>query len=306
MPVNGDLIETEFPTLRNLVKCAQDKRKKPIQDVYIRKAEEQLMKWNPSVSSHKGTILAIEGTHPLQVEILNNDENFHASMIDRSPRENTTQWYKENSNTFEDLIKEGSLRVTHDNINPKTTRSQAIDEIFDNNINEDQFDISTSEHTEITLSTLEHENGNLNNNSVSNVGQENDLDLISNNDSFQLTINAPNTCTTPYGEIVTSGNLDHLGGSNPMLSETEEIEINGSNNRMNNCRTEPPYKSLYEKYYRQPIPVNYLESVPQGAGDYNFNSLNSYQQQQQRHENIVSSTIKRWYAMCLTSMSCDQ
>lgn len=303
MSINGDLSQCGLPSMRELVKNAQNRRTAPIQDIYIRKAEEQLMKWNPSISSHKGTISAIEGTHPLQVDILNNDENFRASTMDRFQRENTTQWYKENSNNFEDLIKEGSVRVTKANLNPETIRSQPIDEIFNQQTGEEEFEISSSAHTELTLSTLPSEHESESHPLVNNdEGSNDNPEVISNNDSFQLTINAPNTCTTPYGEIVHSSNLDYLGGSNPMLLEPQDRQPIKKNN---STRVEPIYKSLYEQYYRQPVPVNYLESLPNGVSEFTLGSSNSFQREQRR-ANAISATIKRWYAVCLTSMSCDQ
>ena len=56
------------PTFRELVKQNQNKRNVRLENKFIEKMEESLIKWNPAASSHKGTLMAVNGIHPFQLD----------------------------------------------------------------------------------------------------------------------------------------------------------------------------------------------------------------------------------------------
>lgn len=55
------------PTFRELVIQNQNKRSMRLENKFVEKMEESLIKWRPAASSHKGTLMAVNGTHPFQL-----------------------------------------------------------------------------------------------------------------------------------------------------------------------------------------------------------------------------------------------
>ena len=74
LPTNGTILpihlmdsDPNVPSVRELVRMEQARRTTPIGDKFARKMEDNLMRWKPSVSSHNGTVLYVEGNHPYQL-----------------------------------------------------------------------------------------------------------------------------------------------------------------------------------------------------------------------------------------------
>lgn len=92
--VNTSIPGTNIPTIRELVKTKQSKQLVPPKDRVQQRAEDLLMKWQPSASSHKGIISAVEGEHPYQ----NIGDAIGDSYIERCESNNHVmqEWYEEN------------------------------------------------------------------------------------------------------------------------------------------------------------------------------------------------------------------
>lgn len=56
-----------IPTVRELVKAKQEERSEPINNEFLERMEDSLMRWKPPASSHRGTTMAIDGVHPYQL-----------------------------------------------------------------------------------------------------------------------------------------------------------------------------------------------------------------------------------------------
>ncbi|CAR28506.1 hypothetical protein ZYGR_0S01390 [Zygosaccharomyces rouxii] len=57
-----------IPTVRELVKAKQDERVLPPKNEFVNRMEDSLIRWKPPGSSYRGTTMAIEGSHPYQLE----------------------------------------------------------------------------------------------------------------------------------------------------------------------------------------------------------------------------------------------
>ncbi|CCK68728.1 uncharacterized protein KNAG_0B02860 [Huiozyma naganishii CBS 8797] len=84
---------TNIPTIRELVKAKQNQRKEPVTSKFLGRVEDNLIKWNPSISSHNGTIQAVEGIHPFQTAKTSQVDNETHSQLPQG----SGKWYKENS-----------------------------------------------------------------------------------------------------------------------------------------------------------------------------------------------------------------
>lgn len=98
--VSGDTNKYFLPpnlkSVRELVIDTQSKRKARVGSKFVERMEDNLVKWKPPLSSNRGTIMAVDGTHPYQKGTDNNGvvalERHPAKLFD-----SFTHWWKENA-----------------------------------------------------------------------------------------------------------------------------------------------------------------------------------------------------------------
>lgn len=205
----------DLPTFRQLVIAQQDKRSTRLENKFVERMEDSLVKWKPSVSSHGGTMMAIDGIHPYQLLPDNQDFRKDQSVKSKTDKIHFTALHK----------------VDKDSTRSKTSIIQNfINWIYDS----------------------EEENNFENTNELRDIEENSDDNRSFEQDgcSFILpTANPSNSAVTPI-LFPRVARLKHVQGS---LDHTKQPSIRQPLNG-----TE---KALYELYYNNPIPVNYLDAT---------------------------------------------
>ncbi|KAL3230151.1 Uncharacterized protein RNJ44_01514 [Nakaseomyces bracarensis] len=90
--------DSNIKSVRELVIDTQTKRKAKVGNRFVERMEDNLVKWKPPLSSNRGTTMAIEGIHPYQREI-NENEVVTSERIATSAKlfDSFTHWWKENA-----------------------------------------------------------------------------------------------------------------------------------------------------------------------------------------------------------------
>lgn len=227
---NSEVIEiypgTKLPSIRELVKAKQNQRTHSIRNKSLQRAEDLLMKWQPSINSHKEIIAAVEGDHPYQnLKDRNENENANANANANGNRSDSNiviqQWYNENEEFFRQ---------------PEVPRMNSSQQ-------------------------MEQENKTKNNKNKRAETQEND------NNSFVLTPIEPLTAVTPFGTV----------SSSRYNTDIRTRQTNNNEERQNNMWESlslpprsyhgPRVQSIYNLYYEQPIPMNYIDTMCQSPCD---------------------------------------
>lgn len=198
----------DIPTFRELVIAQQEKRINRLENKFVERMEDSLVKWRPSVSSHKGTIMAIDGIHPYQLQ--------------------------SETNTYSNIIRIDKIKQPHPNNLNAGGEPHSRDGIIDNFIN-----------------WLHHMGLH---NTSETMEQKVKIQLIKNNTfdedgmSFVLPSVTDNTTLTPLVLPRSSG-----------YNNRQENDYTGELTK--GRPTEGVERNLYQFYYDNPIPVNYLDSI---------------------------------------------
>ena len=205
----------DLPTFRQLVIAQQDKRSTRLENKFIERMEDSLVKWKPSVSSHGGTMMAIDGIHPYQLLPDNHDFKNHQSVKSKTDKIHFTALHK---------------------VENTSTRSKTS--VIQNFINW----VYNSEEA----------------NDFGNTNELHDIDVTLDDDrsfgqdgcSFTLpTANLSNSAVTPI-LFPRVARLKHEQGSFDHTKQSSMRQpLNGTE------------QALYELYYNNPIPVNYLDAT---------------------------------------------
>ncbi|CAB4253985.1 similar to Saccharomyces cerevisiae YDL186W Putative protein of unknown function [Maudiozyma barnettii] len=211
----------DIPTFRELVIAQQDKRSCRLENKFVERMEESLVRWKPGVSSHRGTLMAIDGVHPYQ--LLTGDRN------------NTKRSITSKLNT-EKLHFSSFYKLKDDN------SVQSKGSVIQNFIRW-VYDIDSNKDID----------GN-NNNNNNNEELEDNLSFDHDGLSFMLTSTGNNSDVTGTPIMY------------PRAARLKPKQIVGEDTNHLQYMTHPlgaTERALYELYYNNPIPVNYLEATMQ-------------------------------------------
>ncbi|SMN19902.1 similar to Saccharomyces cerevisiae YDL186W Putative protein of unknown function [Maudiozyma saulgeensis] len=204
----------DIPTFRELVIAQQDKRSHRLENKFVERMEESLIRWKPSVSSHRGTIMAIDGTHPYQ--LLTGDPNGtkrtkNSKLNTEKPHFSFYRVKEDNSIQSKGSVIQNFIRWVYDKDSNKYLDNNG--DGLDDNISFNQDGLS------FMLPTSDN----------------------NNSDMIATPIIYPRAARLKPQEI--TGETNQVQYMTHPLGATE--------------------RALYELYYNNPIPVNYLEATMQ-------------------------------------------
>ncbi|CCF60735.1 hypothetical protein KAFR_0L01260 [Kazachstania africana CBS 2517] len=123
---------TSIPTIKELLKEVQSKKFFEDDDRFTTKMENNLIKWYPSISSHNGTIMAINNTHPYQLKTPTHFKTWFKTK--NSSNDNIVILYGNDNESFK-----LSARLENNSLTPiaepvTVTEQENIDNLCINNI----------------------------------------------------------------------------------------------------------------------------------------------------------------------------
>ncbi|KAG0664102.1 hypothetical protein C6P45_000682 [Maudiozyma exigua] len=205
----------DLPTFRQLVMAQQDKRSTRLENKFIERMEDSLIKWKPSVSSHRGTMMAIDGIHPYQ-------------LLDDSKNLTNNQSVKSRT----DMIHFTALHKVENTSN--RSKTSVIQNFINWIYNSD--DVTVNENSNI----------------LNGIGYTSDDNESFEQDGFSFilpTANASNLTATPI-LFPRVARLKHVQGSlDHSRQQSMRKPLDGTE------------RALYELYYNNPIPVDYLDAT---------------------------------------------
>lgn len=259
---NSELIEiypgTKLPSIRELVKAKQNQRTHSIRNKSLQRAEDLLMKWQPSINSHKEIVAAVEGDHPYQnLKDQNEIGNENANRSDSNIV--IQQWYNENEEFFRQSEGHGINFAQQIEPENKTKNKK---------INREEI-------------------------------QEND------NNSFVLTPVEPLTAVTPFGTVSSSRYNTDIRTRQTNNNEDHQNNLWESLSLPPRSYHGPRVQSIYNLYYEQPIPMNYIDTMCQspcnisGERRYHWDqTFGDFESNDGHSHNIIPG--------CLSWMGCDK
>lgn len=233
-----------LPSMRELVISRQNRSTRPLQNKFVERMEDHLVKWRPPVSQHRGMSMALHGNHPFQNSPLmetnaNASDNLggrntiavcdgvaRGNFKSREVLSSFTHWWKENAKSilhrsepgkdqsvmaFESAEPNDNENVAEDNMS--SDLSMNIDDL--NNIDEN---ISTSTRTPYAV-------------------------------PYMPEVAAPDNPLNAQQNIISHAPKHNNTGQGTSRTINNEILVN------NEC-------SVYHHYYNKPIPARYLVPVP--------------------------------------------
>lgn len=217
---------TNVPTFRELVKAKQTQRSERLHNKFVERMEDNLIKWRPPVTSNQGTVLAINGNHPYQLQI--NAEEDEISVLG-----SFSQWFIENSNFF--ARNEGSLsKSCWKPANKKDSPIEITNAPNSENNNDDNYSFvlptvtPTSAVTPIVHpSTENHHQVNLEDDSTSTAGPE--IATINRQDHKKISL-----YKLYYNHPIPVNYLDTTNGVNTIERSQPQTQNNQTSNEINN------------------------------------------------------------------------
>lgn len=240
----------EVPSIRELVIEEQKRRTTRIDDEFVERMENNLIRWKPSDSSHHGAILAVNGRHPYQQP------------------------------TAEEML---SMRVA----NLKKNKRRARLNRKKGKTGEERTSVGDTLETKILgiigkwfTSVEESDNGN-NDGTDHGKGSILDPNLFGNDDeSFaprtRCLENVDTDTETLMAYTASSLSLEENGNQN--------TSTNGAGPEGSAAIASDSDLELYRSYYKHPIPVSYLNSIRGKKNDKPLTKSGRQQQQQQQPE----------------------
>ncbi|CAL9732251.1 hypothetical protein MOUN0_N05688 [Monosporozyma unispora] len=267
---------TKLLTIRELVKTKQNQRTHPTRKKSVQRAEDQLMKWQPSINSHKEIIAAVEGDHPYQQLQENHFENVNANNSNIVIQ----HWYNEDEEFFsteEVAPLRGHEKPIQDiNHNKKKIESENVQEDIDS------FVITPTEPLTCitpfgTVSSSRYSTH------IRTSTQANNNERVDNMDSNN------------------NEEVDNMDSNN-----------NANNDDHNQDRCEPlsfPQRShnrpesVYRLYYQKPVPMSYIDQMCESPCDISVRRRDGWDQSYNDFESNESFMDGILFG-CLAWMGC--